>query len=356
MNKRQRSEQANSTLMRTKAMRTGKVEMPITRRTGLIASAAFLSTSRFAGAQQPRDVSIGLASSSFATAALRIAHELGLVARHGINPKFVVTESSGVALTGVISKSFDLAIIGLPELVLAQARGQKIVSIAMVYGGFATSMVLSKVAARKIGVAPTAPVKQRLKALDGLLIATPSATAGGTVAFKSAAQAEGANVRLTYMAQPAMQAALETGAIDGYLSSAPFWAFPVVKGDGHVWISGPKGDFPSISTPTVTALLVARREFAEANSELMNVLKTIVADLGKAIEQRPDEVKRAVGRLYPELSGAALDLLFDVESLSWNGKQMNAADMAREISMVKAIGVSLPPLIDSIEPATMLFP
>ena len=330
--------------------------MKINRREGCIAAAAlFLAGSR-AEAQQALNVTVGLASSSFATAALRIANELGLLAKHGVNARFVVTESSVVALTGLLSKSFDFAIIGLPELVLAQARDQKVVAIANVYGGFATSMVLSKAAATKIGIAPTAPINQRFKGLDGLLIATPSATAGGTVAFKAAALAQGANVRLTYMSQPSMQASLEVGAIDGYLSSAPFWAFPVVKGHGHVWISGPKGDFPSTSTPSVTALLVANREFAEANKELMTRLKVVVADLGKAIEQRPAEVKKAVAKLYPDVQADALDLLFEVESVSWNAKQLDAKDMAREILMVKAIGVQLPPLIDTIDPATMLFP
>jgi ABC-type nitrate/sulfonate/bicarbonate transport system substrate-binding protein len=330
--------------------------MSISRRAGCMALAFLLATAGAAGAQPMQNVTVGLASASFATAAPRIADELGLLSKHGVKARFVVTESSGVALTGVLSKSFELAVIGLPELVLAQARGQKVVSIANVYGGFATSMVLSKAAAEKTGVPPTAPIDRRLKALDGLLIATPSATAGGTVAFKAAAQAQGANVRMTYIAQPSMQAALEAGAIDGYLSSAPFWAFPVVKGGGVIWISGPKGDFPSSSTPSVTALLVANREFAEANAGLMAKLKAAVADLGKAIEQRPAEVKGAVAKLYPDLPGPALDLLFEVESLSCNAKQLNGPDMAREIQMVKAIGVQLPPLIDAIDPATMLFP
>ncbi len=325
----------------------------ITRRAAL-AMAASAAACGAAHGQQAREHVIGLASASFATVGLRIANELGLMDKHGVKARFVVTESSVVALTGVISRSFEMGVIGLPELVLAQARGQNIVAIANVYGGFATSMVLTTAAAQKVGVKPDSPIERRLKALDGLLIATPSATAGGTVAFKAATQAVGANVRLTYIAQPAMHAALEAGAIDGYLSSAPFWAFPVVKGNGHLWISGSKGDFPSGSTPTVTALLVATREFADANPELMKKMKAVVADLGQAIAERPAVVKQAVAKLYPDLPGPALDILFEAESASWNAKQLNGADMSREIQMVKAIGVQLPPLIDTIDPASML--
>ena len=328
----------------------------INRRQGLAVAASCVLASRPARAQTDRELTIGLASSSFAVAALRIAHELGLLARHGIKARSVATESSVVALTGLLSRSFDLAMIGLPELVVAQARGQKVVAIATTYGGFATSLVLSKAAAERTGVAPTAPAAQRFKALDGLLIATPSATAGGTIAFKGATQAQGANVRLTYMAQTAMQAALESRAIDGYLSSAPFWAFPVVKGDGLLWISGPRGDFPSSSTPTVTAFLVANRDYAEANRDLMMRFKAVVADLGTALQQRPAEVKAAVARLYPDVPAPALDVLFEAEAGSWNPRQVDAKQLAHEIAMVKAIGVSLPPLIDTIDPASILFP
>jgi ABC-type nitrate/sulfonate/bicarbonate transport system substrate-binding protein len=234
----------------------------------VLITALMVVASGSAMAQPKKDITVGLASASFATATLRIANELQLVEKHGLNMRSVVTDNSGMALAGVLTKSFDLGIVGLPEFIIARARGQNIVSAAVTYSGFATSMVLSKPAADKIGVAPAAPLKQRLKALDGLVIATPSATAGGTVAFKAAIAAEGANVRMPYITQPAMQAALETGAIDGYLSSAPFWAFPVVKGGGHIWISGPKGEFPEASTPTVTGLLLTTREYADANPML----------------------------------------------------------------------------------------
>ena len=131
-------------------------------------------------------------------------------------------EGSSSAMAGLISNSFNLATLGLPELFVAQTRGLDVVAVASTCDGFATSLVLSKALAEELGVSPSAPLEERLKAIDGRLIATPTATAGGTISFQAAMAAAGASERLTYMAQPAMQAALETGGIDGYLSSAPY--------------------------------------------------------------------------------------------------------------------------------------
>jgi hypothetical protein len=85
-------------------------------------------------------------------------------------------------------------------------------------------------------------------------------------------------------------------------------------------------------------------------------MMAIIAELGRAIVERPADVKKAVAKLYPDLPGDALDLLYSVESLSWNAKQLTPKDLAREIGLVKATGVNLPPAIDTLDPTVMLLP
>ena len=157
------------------------------------------------------------------------------------------------------------------------------------------------------------------------------------------------------MAQPAMTAALESGAIQGYIAGAPFWAVPVVRGSGVLWISGPKGELPSEYTPASASGLQAMRDAAEANSDVMKRLAAVQADLARAIDERPADVKAAVARLYPDLDAKTLDLLFASESRAWKARPLTAKDMAHEVAFVKLNGVQLPQ-IDSIDPASMLFP
>jgi ABC-type nitrate/sulfonate/bicarbonate transport system substrate-binding protein len=317
--------------------------------------AVLVSSAGAAFGQGAQELSMSLASTSFATAAPRIAKELGLFDKRGLDPRFVVMDNASSATAGLIAKSVDSALSGPGEVVAAQARGQKVVVVANTYMGLSGSLVLSKATADKLGVAPSAPVAARLKALDGLVIASPSATGAYTFALKGAAGAAGANVRFTYMAQPAMLAALDSGAIQGFIGGAPFWAAPVLKGSGVLWISGPKGELPAAYTPASTANLQVLRSFADANPATVRRVGEVFADLAKAIDERPAEVKSAVARLYPTLDGATLDLLFTTEARAWRAKPPTAADMAHEIAFIKSSGTPIPQL-DSVEPAAMLLP
>ncbi|MBX3539974.1 MAG: ABC transporter substrate-binding protein [Chelatococcus sp.] len=317
---------------------------------GLVCAACLVSVPAVA---QLRDISIPISSLSFGTAAIRIAKELGLFEKHGLNAKIIVMDNANSATTALISKSVEVVLSGPGELVAAQGRGQKVVAIANTYNGLSASLVLAKDVAEKAGVSPTAPAAERLKALDGLIIGSTSATSSYTVSFKGAAEAVGANIRFTYMAQPAMVAALEKGAIQGFIAGAPFWGVPVVRDKAVLWLSGPKAELPPQNLPASSVSLQTMQDFATANPELMKSLAAVVADLGKAIEERPAEVKAAVAKLYPDVDAKTLDLLYAGEAAAWKARPLTAADMAHEVAFVKSTGTSLPQ-IDSVDPASML--
>jgi ABC-type nitrate/sulfonate/bicarbonate transport system substrate-binding protein len=264
-----------------------------------------------------------------------------------------VMDSANAATTALISKSVDFAVSGPGEIIAAHSRGQPVVSLANAYAGFSGTVVLAKSVADKLGVAPNAPVAARLKALDGLLLASPSATGAYTISTRGAAAANGATVRFSYMAQPAMLAAMESGAVQGFIGGAPFWSAPVLKGSGVVWLSGPKGDIPADYVPVAMATLQTMRGHADANAAQVKRLAEVFADLGKAIDERPAEVKAAVAKLYPNLDAATLDLLFSAEVRAWRTKPLTAKDMAHEIAYMKLSGAPLPRL-DSLDPAAML--
>ncbi len=322
-------------------------------KSGLL-GAVLLATAGTAHAQGMKDVSIALGSVGFGTAPVRIAKEMGLYEKHGLNARIITMESSNASMTALLSRSVEIALSGSGEIIAAQGRGQKVVVIANTYSGLSGSLVLSKTVADKLGVSPAAPVAERLKALNGLVIASTTATSVYTVALKGATAAVGATPRLTFMSPPTMAGALESGAIQGYIAGAPSWAPPVVKGSGVVWISGPKAELAAENSPASSASLQALREVAEANPELMKRLATVNDDLAKAIDERPAEVKAAIARAYPDLDAKTLDLLFTSESAAWKAKPLTIEDMKHEITFIKSSGMALP-MIDSADPASMLF-
>jgi ABC-type nitrate/sulfonate/bicarbonate transport system substrate-binding protein len=318
------------------------------------AVSACLATVHQPSAQQPRDISFGMPSKSVIASVPRIADEMGFFAKHGLKPKFSVIDSTAATAAALLSKSIDFATTGTTEVIAAAARDQKLVVLNSHYAGLAGSLVLSKAAADKLGVSPGAPAADRLKALNNLTIASVSKVSSFTIAYKGAATAVGAEPRFVYMAVNAMGAALETGAIDGAIITGPFWAFPVLKGTGVLWLSPPKGDLDAKFMPSSAGIAATTRAYADANPDVVKAVVATLDDLSMAFAERPADVKAAIGRLFPELDAKALDLVFSLEAKAYTTKPLTAADIAHDLAFMKLSGLDLGP-IDTVDPASVMW-
>jgi ABC-type nitrate/sulfonate/bicarbonate transport system substrate-binding protein len=306
-------------------------------------------------AQPAQKVSIGVSSPSLPAAGARIAKEMGLFEKHGVDAKVVQMDSASVSTMSLISGSVDFITSSPSDVVVSQARGQKLVAVGSVYHSFAPVVVISTVAAGKLKLGASAPIEARLKALDGLLIASPSATSPYTLALTSALESVGVKPRFTFMTQPAMVAALETGAIQAFIASSPFYARPVVNQTALIWVNGPNGEFPTASSQANSVTLNTKLDYAKKNPDLVKKVAAAFADLSRAIDDRPADVKAAILKLFPELDAKTLELLFKNEYAGFKTLPLTPRDMAREIAFVKLSGVPIPG-IENIDPAGVLYP
>ena len=326
--------------------------MTLTRRSTL-AGTMLLAMPGLACAQSLQKVLIAVSSASLPGGVARIARQMGLFEKNGLEARVIVMDSAAIASSALMSGSVDFSTAPGDEVVIAHTRGQPEIALLNVYSGFSGVVVLSKTVVEKLQISPTAPVKDRFKALDGLLIASPAATSSSTLAVKPAVEATGARVRFTYMAQSAMVSALESGAIQGFIASSPFYGIPVISGSGVIWINGPRGEFPPEYLPTDQSGLNAMRAFAEKNPEIVARVIATFEDFVRAVKERPAEVKTAIARLFPDLNAATLDLLFESESRSFSARPMTVEDMSRVIAYVKSSGVRILNL-DDVRAADMV--
>jgi sulfonate transport system substrate-binding protein len=280
-------------------------------------------------------VSFAVSSSSLATAGLRIAENAGLFAKVGLQSKVITMDSGNAAMAALLSGSVQFAVAGPPEALAARARGQDVVIAANLYRGLAGSVVMSKATAAKLGVRTDAPINDRLRALDGLTVAVPSATSALLGPLKSAAAATGAKVKYTYLAQPAMVAAIESNAIDAMMASSPFSGAPILKGTGVLWINGPGGELPADVSPASSACILTTAATAAANPDLIRKFRAVLDDLKLLVKQKPDEARRALAKAYPQLGAAALDLAFAQQADNWTQPVFTEADVKQEIKLLR---------------------
>ena len=144
-----------------------------------------------ASSQELKKVNIGISSASLPAAAARITKEMGFFEKHGIDAAITWGDNSSITTAGLISGSLDFTTTAPTEVILAFSRGQKHVVVKSLYAGLAGVLVLSKPVAEKLGVSPSAPVSDRLKALNDIVIATPAVTSAFSLSLKPSAEAVG---------------------------------------------------------------------------------------------------------------------------------------------------------------------
>jgi ABC-type nitrate/sulfonate/bicarbonate transport system substrate-binding protein len=149
-----------------------------------------------------------------------------------------------------------------------------------------------------------------------------------------------------------MVAALETNAIDAMVASSPYSGAPVLKGTGVLWLNGPGGDFPADAAPPSTECLMTTNSAAAANADLIRRFRATLDDVATLIKQKPDEAKRALGKAYPQLEPAALNLAFSQQADNWTHPQFSEADVRQQIKLLQA--VSHLPGLDKVQPQAIL--
>jgi ABC-type nitrate/sulfonate/bicarbonate transport system substrate-binding protein len=326
--------------------------MTLTRRTMLATTlgSAMLPWASRAMADVP--VTIAVSSNSLAYGGVHIAVNAGLFEKQGLALKIVTMDSGSAATTGLLSGSVAFASAAPSEVMAARLHGQNIVLVSNIYRGQSGSLVLAKSVADKLGAAATASPDAKLKALDGLVIASPSATSSYTLSYKAAAQAAGAQIHFTYMAQPAMLAAIQTGAIQGMVAGAPFSVTAVNNGAAVMWISGPRGELPDNVVPRSAACIDTTEAYAAAHPDVVSKIQAAFADLATYLRDKPDEALKHLAEAYPQVDPAILKTVFTDEWKNWAQPVMTADDVRHEITLQVASG-SLKG-VESVAPDSLL--
>jgi ABC-type nitrate/sulfonate/bicarbonate transport system substrate-binding protein len=326
--------------------------MTLTRRALLTAAALLPFAAHAQTAPVAAPITFALSSNSLAYGGIRIAQQAGLFEKQGIAPKFIVMDSGNAAMAAVLSGSAQFSSAGPGEVLAVRLRGQKIVIVSNVYHGLSGSLVLAKPVAARFATATTLDAK--LKALDGLAIATPSATSAYTHPYKSAAEAAGARPRFVYMSQPDMVAALKAGAIQGLIAGAPFSVVAVASGSGVLWINGPGGELPAKELPASSACFETSEDYATAHADIIARVRATFSALGSFIQNQPDDARRLLAAAYPQLDAPTIETVFRDDAPNWAHPLMTPDDMRQEIAIQVASGALKG--VEGIPPASVLLP
>lgn len=218
-----------------------------------------------------------------------IASKAGIFRQNGLDVKSVNAGSGALAVAALVSGSGQFTITGGADLFGAEQKGQHLQVRAKAMTGQATQLDLTNAAVKKIEVSPSAPLAQRIKALGGLTIASPSAASSWTAQAKKAAATEGATLKFTYIQPPDMAAAIKQNGIDGIVAAPPFTTDPVFAKTGVVWLSGPAQTFPGgyDNSNYGDPLVATTQSYAQSNPSVVKAFTKSILQAGAFAAANP---------------------------------------------------------------------
>lgn len=270
----------------------------------------FAVTSQARAETALEDVSVAVPNFTFNLTATFIADELKLWEKHGLRFKMMQIQGVG-ATNAVIAGSADFAQAGGSTLTRANARGQKLIAIAMTANRNIVDIVMRKELAA--GFDAKAPLAQRAALLRGKTIGVGSLQANPHAYLRVVAARAGINpdsIRVTAMEGNAMLGAFKTKTIDGMSNSPPFPLKPVVDGDAIVVASGSDGDPPNAIDFAYNVVLT-RPETCEKRKSACVKLGAVFKEAVAYIHSNPTETMAILRKRFPNLGAPLVAAAFE---------------------------------------------
>lgn len=206
---------------------------------------------------------------------------------HGLAAEILQTGgSSSLQIDGVLSKNADFACPGSGTALDAIREGADI----KILGAFANNQlttVINNEKMKQLGISPSAPIAERVRALKGMTIATNPIGATYYMMLRTYLKQYGVDpdkdVRLVGIQESsAMISGIQQGRFDAICSASGVVEQAVALKVGTVWFSGSRGDFPG-SDKNMVIVLVARSETCDKEPALVDAMRAAYLDALTAI-------------------------------------------------------------------------
>jgi NitT/TauT family transport system substrate-binding protein len=278
----------------------------IAKRLRRFAAASWLVFAAITGAAPARaleQATVALPAVSPLFVTLDVADDLGLWEKYGVDLKTIDVPGVG-AVNAVISGSVEFAASGAASPLRAAKRGQPLLVIATLADRLYVQIVMRRSIAEAASFDRSASLAARARLLRGRTIAV-EAVGGSADVYLRLIAAEGEltedDLHLAPMLQSNMEAAFDTGAIDGFVAGPPYSVVPVEAGTGVVVASGPDGD-PGNMVPFGYIVMVTRPPVCAARRALCVGVGQALKEAAGFVVEHPAEAAASVRKRFPNLS------------------------------------------------------
>jgi sulfonate transport system substrate-binding protein len=267
-------------------------------------------------AQQPIDVIIALPAPTLTFSSPFLAEDAGFYKKEGLNVSHRMLVGVA-AINAGIAGSADFTVSTGPVFLRAAARGQRLLAVANLINRPLVEMVLHKDVYEALKINDKMTLAQRAKLLKGKTIAIQGV--GSIIhAWERLVAARGGldpenDVRIAPMDPPAMLAALQTKAVDGFATSLPYTTEAVLKGSAVMFASAAEGAAPDL-LPFAYGLVITKPATCEADQEKCARVVRALAEANRMIHEKPDAALDILRKRFSRMDPAVLAAAWKVVS------------------------------------------
>lgn len=228
-----------------------------------------------AGGGDLTPLNVGVGGITFAYLPLLTAKAAGFFEEEGLDVTLVNANGGTNALAAALGGSVDVCGLVMSDIILASTKGKKLQAFAPLMSQYASDAVVSVSAAKKAGITPEMPLKERMSRLKGMTLAISSRGSGIDKLWRYLVGFGGLDpdkdVTLTVVKLDQMYPALISGQIDGFNTTAPANNRAVAEGRA-VWVARPsQGEVAGLENFLYT-VLAAKPDYLAANPQLVSKL------------------------------------------------------------------------------------
>jgi NitT/TauT family transport system substrate-binding protein len=226
-----------------------------------------------------------------------VAQEKGLFAKHNVAAKYTISQVQISDSIAALGRQFDIAMGTQPALIAAAGQGLPIVVVT------GAALDTTKVPTSDIVASKESGITS-LKQLEGKTVGTLTLTGNIHFALLDGLQKQNVDfkrIRWVSGTVPQLPDLLKAGRVDAIEEIEPFATSAVAA--GGVSLGNP---FRSIGDRAYVGVLLAQREWADANKDRILAFSAALEDAVKWIEANREEAKTILSS-YTGLKGPILD-------------------------------------------------
>lgn len=245
-----------------------------------------------------------------------IAVDGGFFRQQGLDIRILDVGSGTRQAAAIMGGSAEMTTVGLEQNIQANARGGGLIAVSSCFNAFPMSIVVSRKATDKNGLTPSLPLNERIKRLHGLRLGISSPGSSTEQFVRTLFLSRGMNPETEVSLQPVgggapMLAALEAGAIDGFVWGPPFSTAAVTKDHAEIVIDAMTGEVPEFTNYAYMALSTSRRTLAAKRPLLLSAVRAFAATMTFA-HTEPDKTASLIRHRFKEMDDNQYREAFDL--------------------------------------------